>query len=218
MTHCIFGSSEKNTQASSQGFLWCVLNRKYELPATFQSSSVTLQPYRLNIFLGQSLRSWYCRPWTVGSYAAYLPRLSKVERGTKRTSKRRPSRKHVENRTPKLRLQQRPWSCVAPWTPLKRKVGAPTYDDCTRRSLVHLATSESIPSRPPTTRPCTWHPEVGAQSVGIGLTGGSCCLGSGHGTPRRPPRRCGDRDSSARLDTRGAHRRVAGREVRAFER
>ena len=109
-----------------------------------------------------------------------------------------------------------------PWTPLKRKVGPPTHDDLYEKELVHhsqhLATSESLPCLPPTKRPCTWHPKVGAQSMGIRLTGGSCCLGGGHGTPRRPSRSCRDRDSSARRGRRGAHRRVAGREVRALER
>ena len=168
MTHCIFCSSEKNTQAALQGFLWSVFTKKYELPATFQSSSVTLRPFRLNILLGQPLRSWYCRPWTVGSYAAFLPRFRKVERSTKRTSKRRPSRKHVENRTPKLRLQQRPWSCVGHGHCSREKSGHRHTTISHEKELVHycqdLATSELPPCLPPTKRPCTWHPMSGPRA------------------------------------------------------
>ena len=146
----------------------------------------------LNILLGQSLRSWYCRPWTVGS----LPRLRKVER-SKRTSKRRPSSKQVENRTPKLRLQQRPFELV--------------------HYCQHLDTSESLPCLPPTQRPCTWHPKSGPRAWEFFSPAAAAVWAVGT-APRRPSRRCVDWDSSARRDRRGAHRRVACREVRALER
>ena len=98
--------------------------------------------------------------WVVRGVLATLEKSRK--RGTKRTSKRRPSRKHVENRTPKLRLHQRPLSCVG-----SRERSAPTYDDLYEKELVHYgqhpATSESHPCLPPTKRPCTWHPSRGLQ-------------------------------------------------------
>ena len=75
-----------------------------------------------------------------------------------------------------------------PWTPLKRKVGAPTYDDLYEKELVHycqhLATSESPPCLPRHSVPARGTQSRGP-NMGIRLTGGSCCLGGGHGTPRR---------------------------------
>ena len=129
---------------------------------------MSCQPHfhRLNILLGQSLRSWYCRPWTVGSYAAYLPLLRRVDRGTKRTIKRRPSRKHVENRTPKLRLQQRPWSCVGHRHRSSERSGHRHTTICTRRSWCIIASIWPSLNRP---RACLRQsvPARGTQSRGL---------------------------------------------------
>ena len=77
-----------------------------------------------------------------------------------------------------------------PWTPLKRKVGAPTYDDLYEKELVHccqhLATSESPPCLPPTRRPCTWHPKSGPRAWEFGSPAAAAAWAVGTAHPEGP--------------------------------
>ena len=109
-----------------------------------------------------------------------------------------------------------------PLTPLKRKVGAPTYDDLYEKELVHycqhLATSESLPCLPPTKRPCTWHPKSGPRAWEFGSPAAAAAWAVGTAHPERPQE--GAETGTPQPDVTGEarHRRVAGREVRALER